>query len=240
MHRRPFCTPFLVLLFCASLSVRPVVADDLNPPPYRGDLFTTAAEWDFLSAQPEDNIQPDGTSVPLVKGDAAPLLDAAFPVGAPHPSGALFGDVEWSSASNGGYRGGPLGDGGIVFNVPNWVRADPEKRLRIQITYQGPPPTVVMFGFDGVPGTSDSITEVFRQRVYDTHNSLPAGSGYFYEDWHMYPSPVWEQVAVFLSPSTFVDQVVIDSVVDAVSLREWIFADGLEAGNTERWTTSVP
>jgi hypothetical protein len=203
----------LLVIGCSCLSAG---ADDLNPPNYRGLPRSTSAEWDFLTAQPTNNIQPDGTSVPLVVGDAAPLLDAAF-VGDPHPSGSIFGgtSVAWTGAiSNGGYLAtGPSSVGrGLVFNVPNWIDQEPLKRLRVQVTYQGPAPSTTVFGFLGVPGSSDNVTETFIGRVTATSPSLPAGMSYFYDDWECRPNPDWEQVVINVDEGTFVDQVVIDSV----------------------------
>jgi hypothetical protein len=206
---------FAVVLFVAA-ACRSAIADDLNPPDYRGLPRSTSAEWDFLTDQPVNNIQPDGTSVPLVIGDAAPLLDAAF-AGDPHPSGSRFGGttVAWTGAiSNGGYLAtGPSSvDRGLVFNVPNWIDQEPLKRLRVQVTYQGPAPETQVFGSLGVPGSSDPVTEVFVGRVADTSTSLPPNMSYFYDDWTCRPNPDWEQVVIYFSDGTFVDQVVIDTV----------------------------
>jgi MYXO-CTERM domain-containing protein len=192
------------------------VADDLNPPDYRGLPRSTSAEWDFLTDQPTNNIQPDGTSVPLVVGDFQAQLDAAF-TGDPHPSGNRFGGttVAWTGTiSNGGYLATGVSsiDRGLVFNVPNWIDQEPLKRLRVQVTYQGPAPTTEVIGALGVPGSSDNVTEVFIGRVPGTSPNLPAGMLYFYDDWEVRPNPDWEQVVIRMAEGTFVDQVVIDSV----------------------------
>lgn len=211
----------VILAFAAlttSLSPVTAIADDLRPPSYRGLPRTTSAEWDFLTDQPTDNIQPDGTTVPLVVGDIAPQLDAAF-AGDPHPSGSRFGgaSVAWSSMSNGGYLATGVGTAqrGLVFNVPNWIDQEPLKLLRVQITYQGPAPTTTVFGSLGVPGSSDAVTEQLAAHVDVTTGlppTLPPGTSYFYDDWTIQPNPDWEQVVVFMSEGTFVDQVVIDSI----------------------------
>jgi hypothetical protein len=192
------------------------VADDLNPPSYRGLPRHTSAEWDFLTDQPTNNIQPDGTSVPLVVGDNQAALDAAF-TGDPHPSGNRFGgsSVAWTGAiSNGGYlaTGPSTGDRGLVFNVPNWIDTEPLKRVRIQVTYQGPAPSTEVIGALGVPGSSDNVTEVFIGRTPGTSPSLPPNMSYFYDDWEVRPNPDWEQVVIRMQENTFVDQVVIDTV----------------------------
>lgn len=224
---------FVLFLLVAGWDVS---AHDLRPPDYRGEERSTVAGWDFLTEQDPDNIQPDDPEVPLVVGDAAPLLDAAFPAGAPHPSGAVFGDVTYVN-NLGGYRGGEQGDGGIVFNVPNWIDEEPEKRLRLQVTYRGAEPPTLVFGFLGVPGSSDGVEEVFIERIHVEDESLPADSFYFYEDWQMFPNPDWEQVVVFLPEGTFVDQVVIDSVSAELTESPLIFRDGMESGDLSAWSS---
>ncbi|MCG8457851.1 MAG: hypothetical protein MI919_16365 [Holophagales bacterium] len=235
--RSSIATHLGLVVLALAFATAPLQADDLFPPDYRFDPLSTVAGWDFLTEQNPDAILPDDPAVPLVVGDAKPLLDSAFPAGAPHPSGALFGDVEYSA---GGYRGGPGGDGGIVFNVPNWIDQEPEKRLRLQITYRGVEPPTAVFGFLGVPGTSDGVEELFVERRAATDPSLPPGASYFFEDWKMFPNPDWEQVVVFLPEGSFVDQVVIDTVSGPLTIPTLIFRDGFESGNTARWSSAQP
>lgn len=190
------------------------LADDLNPPTYRGQPRSTSAEWDFLTNQPSPQIQPDGTTVPLVVGDFKAQLDAAFPASAPHPSGATFGSIAWTDAqSNGGYLGSAGGNPPVLaFNVPNWIDNEPLKLLRLQITYSGPTPGTSVQGFLGVPGSSDAVVEDAGPLLPQTSPSLPEGMNYVFQDWTMQPNPDWEQVVIFLQPGTFIDQVVIDSI----------------------------
>ncbi len=233
-----------LLLVSVSLticSVPNVLADDLNPPAYRGGPLSTSAEWDFETDQNPDAVQPDGDEVPLVVGDAAPLLDAAFPTGAPHPSCTIFGDVEWVDAGGlTGYRPTTAKGGAIACNVPNWIDTEPEKRLRIQVAYTGAAPATAVFGINGVPGTSDGVEEVFVVRVDDTIPGPPALS-YFYEDWQIFPNPDWEQVVIFVASDTFVSQLVIDTISGPLSnTGVSIFGDGFETGDTSRWSATTP
>ncbi len=229
------------LAFACLASAFPLFADDLNPPSYRGGPLSTSAEWDFLTDESPEAIQPDGTSVPLVIGDAASAMDAAFPTGAPHPSGATFNDVAWTSTSNGGYLGGPAGDGILVFNVPNWIDEEPVKRLRLQVTYSGPPPSTLVIGFLGVPGTADGVVE-FKVDRLDVASAvqLPVGMSYFLEDWQIHPNPDWEQVALFLEEGTFVDQVVIDTISGVTEEPGFLFYSGFESGDAGEWSSMVP
>lgn len=216
------------------------LAHDLNPPSYRGMPLSTAAEWDFNTNQPPVSIQPDGADVALVIGDMAPALNGAFPGSAPHPSCSKFGDVAWMALGNQqGYLSGPLGNGGVACNVPNWIDTEPEKRLRVQVTYIGAAPSTVVFGFLGVPGSSAMVSEVFVQRVPDG-GGLPSGNLYFYDDWRLFPNPDWEQVVVYLPAGTFLNQLVIDTISGPLSDDVPIFADGFETGDTSRWSETTP
>ena len=185
---------------------------------------------------------PDGNEVPLVVGDAAVLLDAAFPTGAPHPTCALLGSISYSGqASNGGYVGGQDGTGVLVCNVPNWIDTEPEKRLRLQVTYRGTEPGTLVIGFLGVPGSSEDVDEFVLARTDDTDPQLPNGFSYFYEDWKLFPNPDWEQVVIFVPASTFIDQVVIDTISGPVTPGDIpVFSDGFETGDTTRWSSTVP
>ena len=219
----------------------PATADDLFPPDFRGANRSTSAEWDFFTDQSPAPVLPDGTSVPLVTGDAAPLLDAAFPTGAPHPSGQTFGDVSFNTFSNGTYVGGPLGDGAIAFNVPNWIDNEPSKILRIQVTYTGNQPTTAVFPSLGVPGSGGGITAIRVDRVdIPSSPDLPAGTSYFYEDWQITPNPDWEQVVLFLANQSFVDQVVIDTVSGPTFHDNVVFLNGFETGDTSQWSSESP
>jgi hypothetical protein len=183
-------------------------ADDLTPPPYRGGPRSTSAEWDFL---PEDGggisnpLLPDGNTVPLVVGDFEPQLDAAFPGGAPHPSGFANGGLTYNGFGFSNNTNEPLP---ISFNVPNWIDQEPFKLLRLQVTYRGELPTTSVFGFLGVPGDTAAVIEIPSPPVLGTGTD-PL---YFYQDWELFPNPDWEQVVLTLPPGTFVDQVVIDSI----------------------------
>jgi hypothetical protein len=229
----------LLLLLVLALAATAGLADDLNPPEYRGRPLTTAAEWDFDA----DAVytQPDGDEVALVTGDSKPLLDGAFPPGAPHPSCRRFGDTQWSTlAGDGGWSGGPAGTGIIACNIPNWMNDNPEKRLRLQVTYSGPAPSTNVFGSIGVPGTGSGVTEVYLSRTAATSDALPSGARYFYEDWRIFPNPDWEQVVIYLPHGTFLHQLVVDTLCGQLSGPVALFNDDFESGNTDRWFDEIP
>ena len=195
----------LMMVLCGALLgvTEWTFAEDLNPPPYRGGFRSTVAEWDF-DEDGTNPLLPDG-DLPTVVGDFAPQLDAAFPAGAPHPSGFANSNLTYTGS-------GFLNEGevnrNLSFNVPNWIDQEPYKFLRLQVTYTGTTPGTTVFGVLGAPGETDSVDEVLLDTVFGTAgNSL-----YFYQDWELRPNPDWDQVVLFVPPGTFIDQVVIDTI----------------------------
>lgn len=236
--RRPALLSALAALAFASA----IGADDLAPAPYRGEPLSTAAQWQFLTDQGTTAIQPDGTEVPLTVGSAKAALDAAFPAGAAHPSAAVFGDISWTgNMSDGGYRGGSAGTAAIAFNVPAWLSTmETATWVRVQIVWTGPPPSSVVFGILGVPGSGDGVTETRIAEKVELDPGLPSGGSHRREDWLVVPDVDWFQVAVFVPFGTFVDGVIIESIDSSVAWSNGIFADGVESGDTSAWSASVP
>ena len=228
MNRHPSLLTCVLTLILAV----PTLGDDLRPPDYRSKPLSTVAGWDFLTDQERHMIRPDA-NVPLWVGDAAGVLQEKFQPDGPYPSAALIGDASYTYAQGGGYVGGSMGDGGIVFVVPNWLETSPVQRmrLRLQVTYQGEEPPTTVVGYSDFPGTSVEVTETIIARVPVKDPSLPPGSAFFYEDWLVTPSPAWEQVVVFLPPETQLLQVVIDTVIEILP----IFENGFEPGEVTPW-----
>ena len=220
-------------LILLSLSALPALANDLRPPFYRFDPLSTVAGWDFLTDQDVRSIRPDA-DVPLVVGDVATALNDKFPGGAPYPSAATFGSIDYTDDQGGGYFGNLPGERGLVFVVPNFFENQPLKRLRLQVTYQGDQPPTAVVGYQGIPGTSKDIEELPVVRVPVLDPSLAPGTGYFYEDWLFYSSSQWEQVVVFLPEETTLLHVVIDTAIES-PVNYWIFEDQFESGEMPPW-----
>lgn len=224
---RQLCILALALF---AFSGHPTFAEDLQPPKYRFEPFSTVAGWDFLTEQ-VDWIRPDA-NVPLWVGDSAGLLQEKFGANAPFPAAAPFGDVSYIHDLGGGYVGGSSGDGGLVFVIPNHLEGLPIKRLRVQVTYQGAEPPTAVEGYEGIPGSSIDTHELQVRRVPVNDPRLAPGNAFFYDDWLIHPSPTWEQVFVFLPTKTILLAVVIDSVMETPPS---IFEMEFEPRDTAPW-----
>ncbi len=181
-------------------------ADDLFPPPWFGEPLSVHAEWDWM--QPPANLgfmPPDtfdtvsGTADPNV-GPNGESLYMGFNT---HSEVDLPADWSWVPGDGDGGLTPNLPGLGIAFNVQNWIDFEPFKYIRIQVTYQGAPPTIdwVLGVFEPGGGQADG----FPLDRFDQ-------PGYFYEDWIIEPNPDWEQIVIGVPMGTVLDQVVIDTV----------------------------
>ncbi|MCZ6680904.1 MAG: PEP-CTERM sorting domain-containing protein [Candidatus Poribacteria bacterium] len=79
--------------------------------------------------------------------------------------------------------------------------------MRIQVTFSGAAPTIDdIVAFDPL----GAITVGPLNHVLDIPAN-PFATGYFYEDWLIFPNPDWEFVEIFVPTNTLLHQVVIDS-----------------------------
>ena len=177
---------FAFVAYCGT-----TLADDLFPPPWRGEFRTTVAEWDFITAS---SGLPDGT-LPAVVGDGG-----GDPFMTPGPG------ILWDPVFNGswiGNTGGPM-----QFYIPNWIDNEPWKDFWIQITYQPNPqllpPTVS--NLVGDPSGPVQLVSAFDILI-DPLNNLRHRT----EVWRMFPNPDWETFDIFIGPDVVVTQVVLDT-----------------------------
>ncbi len=225
MHR-PIC--YLGLMLCTLTTPIEVLAGDLLPPAERFKEFSTVAGWDFITDQDIHQIHPDA-NVPLIIGDAEPLLRAKFPSEAQYPLAWAYGDVSYTPDHGGGYFSGSP-DAAMVFTIPSYLYVELFTEVRLQVVYLGEeaPPTTVTGYFDiqGEPGPEEEVIH----RLPASDPTLPAGSSYFYEDWWIPYGPPWLQVVVHLPEGTTLLHVVIDTYA---SSAWWIFDDGYKDGEFE-------
>ncbi len=194
---------FVCVLILAALAA-PVLADDFAPPPYRNDPLWYYAEWDtFVLGDFSVGINPDFEDSQDDSDPATYLYNNFFT----HLD--FDGPTGWNWAPPGG--GGIINearDATFVANVINWVDLEPEKYLRVQMTFtdggNGAPDITQVEGFGPVSGGDPHQTFADPPMMVDANH--------FYQDFIIMPNPDWEQIEFFLPMGTSVDQLIIESV----------------------------
>jgi hypothetical protein len=183
-------------VICAALFavVGGAQADDLIPPPWRGQTRTTVAEWDFIT--PSSGF-PDGTLVPVV-GDGGGV-----------PNMAPTGGIVWDPVFNGSWIGNT--GGALQFYIPNWIDNEPWKDLWVQITYQPnptlPPPSISNVQAFHPSGAFAIQTLSVVDVPIDPLNNLWHRT----EVYRLFPNPFWEPFDIFVGPDVVITQVVVDT-----------------------------
>jgi len=156
-----FPTPLMVRLIklafvlAVLLAARVAAADDLLPPPWRGQASTTRQQWTFPNDN-KNNVPPNGFNA-NPNGNASVFISG----------NASWAGGEWTL--NPGTTNPPQDPGEMLFLVPNMRDADHAKLVRVQVTFRSasgnPPDTTVSpstgtgnftptFTSGGVPGPS--------------------------------------------------------------------------------------
>ena len=211
----------IVALFAAgSVLGSAALADDLNPPSYRGAQLSYYAEWDvFANGNFEHgSLYVDAES--WVGDDIFPndLSNGIFDFGS-HLT--HFDSGAWALVPTPGGSVGllavesPVASGNLFTAVVrNWIDWQPEKHLRVQVAYiddlgNGPPVIYEVEGMSSGPeGGGGSGDGPFPSTVVGG----AAQPGYFYEDWTFTPTPDWEVLRFDVPVGTIIDQIVIDTV----------------------------
>jgi hypothetical protein len=172
----------VVLVFSASY----VLADDLNPPTYRGDPLSVYAHWNLIPGSLILDLNNNWSSV-----DDTDPTTILYPNFTPTPQ---------VLPNNGVYD----------FQLPNWIDNMPIKHMRVQLTWQNTgqaPLNIFSQGLDGINPVLGQIT--FVSPV------LPDASGvgaYQYFDLIFKPNPDFERLHVTMPSNAVLSQVVIDTV----------------------------
>lgn len=175
------------------------MADDLQPPPYRGQPNSTLVHYIYDQIQGLQLIgfdQPGG-GFPPYTGDP----DGAGPI---QPGGAPQIILDQ-----------PITPEGHIYEiyVPNVIDQLPFKMVDVQITYQQPventwPSVVQIVG-------GDPITDIEQPQIVDAfpfQPGGPTGPTYIYEHWMgvIYPNPDWEIIRIEMPGDPV--QIVIDTI----------------------------
>lgn len=193
-------------LLMLALVAGPAIADDINPPPWRGEWSTTTQYWEFMTNNPGP-LEPDGPG----------LLDPTAPVGQPYPPGYLPSTKvtvtpepgrEWIETDPSGRVGiWPL-SGRIDVIVDNHEPPNPYKWVWVQLTWKEQnetvPPLDLLKDFEA----SGPDIYVHQDPTEVTTTSADGWHHTTYE-WYIYPNPIDEMFAI--DGDILVDELVIDT-----------------------------
>lgn len=180
-------------------------ADDVAPPWYRGQPLSTFSEWEF-NHSPGSFFDIYADTFTSVAGSPNDPLFTGFPAKAEVD---LSSNWMWIPGDgDGGLTPAPGAAGATIgFKIPNFIDTQPEKLLRIQITYQFALPVVTgvqgWYGFSGGIGPIDGVADGAM---------LVLGPFHEYQDWIIRPNPAWELIAISVPQGCILDEVVVDTV----------------------------
>lgn len=184
--------------------VTPALADDFAPPSYRGLPLSYTAEWDQFT---------NGTFGTGIYTDAESSTDDSDPATYLYNGFGTHLDFDatpgWAltPAQGGGFHN-PTAPATFQASVVNWVDWEPEKFLRVQMTFtdalgNGAPSILGVEGYGPVSG-GEPHDELFVGNV-------PFDATHWYEDWIILPNPDWEAIQFALPMGTVVEQLIIDT-----------------------------
>jgi hypothetical protein len=181
----------VVVLVC--LAARPAAADDLNIPEYYGDPLSVFVAW--IDYGRTSGIPTGKTEFDLSAFESYPPDDPSIRLHADLPSY----DVVTTDQGN-----------LYSFHIPNWIGEDlPLGLLRIQMTWSGPEePIIQQIGpsQDGMP----TAAQLFHYNDEDDPYHYMA-DGYAYADYHLRPSPDYQNVTILGPGNTHLLHVLFDS-----------------------------
>ncbi len=180
-------------------------ADDVAPPWYRGHQLSTYSEWEF-NQSPSSFYDISADTFTFVPGSPNEPLFTGFSAEAEVD---LLSNWMWVPGDgDGGLTPSPgAASASIGFKIPNFVDLQPEKLLRIQITYQINLPIVSgvqgWYGFSGGIGPIEGIPDGAMFVIGPFHE---------YQDWIIRPNPAWDLIAITVPQGCVLDEVVVDTV----------------------------
>lgn len=180
------------------------IADDLYPPPWRGENRSIYQYWEFGADQRQ--LSPDGWN------HFCPGLTPDQPT-ANLDSNWVFHD-DYAGTGRDGFEGNAA-DAVLRFDLPNCPDEEPYKLIELQLLW-APGATAVpgidvvaLKNGDNVPfaevGQIDTITHADDPLVPENFVMTVAS-------FRIEPNPDWEQITMEFSSADFIDQVVIDTI----------------------------
>ena len=186
------------LTMVATLLVPAALADDLNPPDWRGDPGSTFQHWTF-DAQPEEMsaIVPDIDQNPF--GDPLIIDNEA-------------NDSEWLDTFE-GRQGVWNAYWDFWIDLPNDPEPRPLKEILVQFTYYYDDPT----GWDNGRPIIDDVFVTAGTAEVGVVEEYELGDNWYYSQWHIRiePNPDFESLHVIADDDyseLYFDQIVIDTI----------------------------
>ena len=178
----------LISIFAFAASA---LADDLNPPPWRGQPGTTFAEWDFQT-------------------DQSPIAPVQWynPFGMPLAYPAAGVGQSWQNEFGGRQGVWPL-SGTIEIPIQNYPPPNPYKDIRVQVTWAKQTMDSQLYVSELLTGVGGQLL----QQLVLGPTGVPIGDGLWYHSTYnirLYPNPANEVVKI--SGTVMVDQLVIDTI----------------------------
>jgi hypothetical protein len=174
---------YVAIALALAFSANAVLADDLNPPPYRGGPLSVFSEWQLLPG----TVILNQTQYNTVGG--GPWILSPVPV-----STQVL----------------PSASGQYDFQLPNWKDNEPIKFMRVQLTWINGPANPVNVSSQAI-WANNSITGNVQFASTPVLNT--AGNGWYqYFDLTFQPNPEWERVLVTLPSGGLMTQTVIDTI----------------------------
>jgi hypothetical protein len=169
----------------------PALADDLNPPPWRGEPGTTFQQWVFSDSNPTP--PPD-------------LVDN--PYGVPGAQVWPGTGQDWFDVWGGRQGVWPL-SGAMEFYIPNAPPPNEYKDIWIQLTWAQQVTTSEPILSSDPAGTVELLDQV---DIGPTGEPAPAGANWWHSTFNIriYPNPDFETIRI--DGTVMVDQVVIDTI----------------------------
>ena len=186
-----------LMILLVLFAVPTVQADDIFPPWYWGEQNSQFWVWDTWMNAPGPMAPDSGGTVP----------DGAFPPGVGYASTSglmdeFMGRFDVMEV---------VQDDGLLFELDNADVMQPEKQVRIQVTFhsQGGAPTAfdVVPWYNGLPGNDLCIPAVVAECLQQENGWMTCAYDFILE-----PNPEFESFGLkFDTYPAFVDQVVIDT-----------------------------
>jgi hypothetical protein len=161
------------------------LADDLNPPPWRGLPRTTFAQWEYGTPNP------------------APLPDLLVnPYGQPSTLVTPGPNQGWLPVYNDRFGVWEL-SGEIITEIPNNPMLLDHKDIWIQLTWTPQLPTMLPI-IEILPDPAGTVIDMGSSTM-----GLPFGWNHTTFHYQVFPNPFWERIRIFGEIN--VDELVIDT-----------------------------